>query len=263
MISPKEMERMLSNLVLFENRDGIGLLTMNNPDSMNIFDSEMMQALHDKLDEIMQENLKALIITGAGRAFVAGASIKEMSELSPSEALEFGQLGHKTFWKIETMPWPTIAMINGFALGGGSELALACDLRFASEKAKIGQPEVTLGICPGYGGTQRLTQLVGPSKAKDLIFTGRIITAQEALDLGWVDRVFSPEELEAKTWEYAEGLKKSSAHAIARSKEAIQAGLRGAEGYEKELKEFAMCFEHHDQQEGMRAFIEKRPPEFK
>lgn len=253
----------MNNLVLFENRDGIGLLTMNNPDSMNVFDSQMMQALHDKLDEISQEDLRALIITGAGRAFVAGASIKEMSELTPTQAYDFGQLGHQTFAKIEAMKWPTIAMINGFALGGGSELALACDLRFASDKAKLGQPEVTLGITPGYGGTQRLAQLVGPAKAKDLIFTGRIISAKEALDIGWVDRIYPPEELADKTWNYALGLKKASANAIARSKQAIQAGLSGQDGFETELSEFARCFEHPDQREGMRAFLEKRPPEYK
>ena len=253
----------MSNLVLFENQDGIGRLTMNNPDSLNVFDSAMMQALRDKLSEISRLELKALIITGAGRAFVAGASIKEMSRLNPDQALEFGEMGHQTFAMLEAMPWPTIAMINGFALGGGSELALACDLRFASDKAKLGQPEVTLGITPGYGGTQRLAKLIGPSKAKDLIFTGRIIGAQEALELGWVDRVFPADELDRETMNYVTGLLKNSAHAISCSKAAIDAGLAGENGYDRELSEFARCFEHPDQQEGMSAYLEKRSPEYK
>jgi len=253
----------LKELVLFENRNGIGLLTINNPDSMNVFDSDMMEALGQKLTQVEKEDLNALIITGQGRAFVAGASIKQMSQLTSEQAYVFGETGQKTFAMLEAMPWPTIAMINGFALGGGSELALACDLRFASVKAKLGQPETTLGICPGYGATQRLVELIGPSKAKDLIFTGRIIGAEEALAIGLVDRVYPADQLEIETWAYAESLKKSSAHAITRSKRAIQAGLRGEDGYQVERTEFARCFDHPDQREGMNAFLDKRSPKYK
>lgn len=253
----------MSNLVQFENRDGIGLLTLSSPETLNAFDSAMMKAFAEKLEEVSQENLHVLIITGSGKAFVAGASIKEMVNLNPEEAKEFARFGHETFKRLEDMPFPTIAMVNGFALGGGSELALSCDLRFASEKAKLGQPEVGLGIPPGYGGTQRLAELIGPSKAKDYIFTGRVIGAAEALEVGWVDRVFAPEELEAKTFEYAESIKKNSRNAIAQTKAAIFTGLRGGDGYQAEINAFSDCFSHPDQKEGMSAFLEKKPANFK
>lgn len=253
----------MNNLVQFENRDGIGILRLSNPDQLNVLDSAMVRALTDSLIDIRQMSLKVLIVTGEGKAFVAGASIKEMSTLSVEESKVFAENGHRAFHLLEAMPWPTIAMINGFALGGGSELALACDLRFASERAKLGQPEVTLGICPGYGGTQRLARLIGPSKAMDIIFTGRIIPAAEALAMGWVDRVYPADTLEAETLAYAESIRKNSAHAIVRSKAAIRVGLEGGDGYQAEIDEFAVCFAHPDQREGMTAFLEKRPPVYK
>lgn len=246
--------------LLFEREGNIGILTLNKPEVLNALSSAFISELHDKIRALKQENLSVLILTGVEKAFVAGANIKEMSALTEEQALQFAKAGHEAFEELEQFPAPVIAMINGFALGGGSELALACDFRFASSKAKLGQPEVGLGICPGFAGTQRLKKAVGPSNAKDLIFTARVITAEEALAMGYVDRVFAPEELREKTLEFARLIEKNSPYAVRMSKQAINAPKD--QGYTLEQELFAKCFGEGDQPEGMKAFLEKRPAHF-
>jgi enoyl-CoA hydratase len=205
------------------------------------------------------------VLTGSGeRAFVAGADIKYMSALSVDEAKAWGALGHEAGELLETMPKPTIAAINGFALGGGCELALACDLRYASSTAKLGQPEINLGIIPGWGGTQRLARATSLSFAKELILTGRIVGAEEALQRGLVDAVFEPGQLMEKTLETARGLASKSAVALAAAKEALNRALQGdhRENLAREADRFGELFAGEDAAEGLRAFVEKRDPRF-
>src|ERR671922_2078599 len=198
------------------------------------------------------------------RAFVAGADIKYMSGLSVLEAREWGGLGHACARLLETMPKPTIAAINGFALGGGCELALACDLRYAARSAKLGQPEINLGIVPGWGGTQRLARACGLGFAKELIFTGRLVDAEEAERRGLVDAVFEPGELLAKTVETARLLASKSPGALAAAKEVVNRALQGdhAANLEAEADRFGELFATEDAKEGMTAFVEKREPRF-
>ena len=182
--------------LLFENQDGIGILTMNRPKALNALNTETLSELSQLVDEIAKDDaVKVVILTGAERSFVAGADITEMLHFSSAQGRTFGKLGQATFNKIEKLTKPVIAAINGFALGGGCELAMSCDIRIASEKAKFGQPEVGLGIVPGFGGTQRLPRLVGRGKAKEIIFTGEVFDAQEALRIGLVEKVVPAEEL--------------------------------------------------------------------
>jgi enoyl-CoA hydratase len=205
------------------------------------------------------------VLTGSGeRAFVAGADIKYMSSLSVDEAKAWGALGHEAGELLETMPKPTIAAINGFALGGGCELALACDLRYASSTAKLGQPEINLGIIPGWGGTQRLARATSLSFAKELILTGRIVGAEEALQRGLVDAVFEPGQLMEKALETARGLASKSAVALAAAKEALNRALQGdhRENLAREADRFGELFAGEDAAEGLRAFVEKRDPRF-
>ncbi|KAF5059246.1 Crotonyl-CoA hydratase [anaerobic digester metagenome] len=248
--------------VHFENRSGIGLLTLDSPETLNSLSSDFLGEIRQAVESLPA--LDVLIITGVGKSFVAGANIKEMEALNPGEAKEFSRRGHEVFTAIENLPCPVIAMVNGFALGGGCELMLACDLRVASSRAKFGQPEVGLGIIPGFGGTQRLTLAVGPAKAKELIYTGRIIKAEEALTLGLISQIAEPEELEAAALTLAQEIQKNSAAAVGQAKRAMAQGL--AEGFEAglaaEVERFAECFEHGDQKEGMTAFLEKRKPAF-
>ena len=199
------------------------------------------------------------MLTGAGdRAFVAGADIKAMSAMNIEQAQAWGALGHETASLLETMPKPTIAAVNGFALGGGCELALACDVRYASSAARLGQPEVSIGIIPGWGGTQRLPWIVGIGRAKELIMTGRLVDAEEALRIGLVNAVFPPEKLLEKTLELARDLAAKSPLVLAAAKQAMNRTLYGDLGAEAEA--FAGLFGSDDQREGMAAFIEKRAP---
>lgn len=205
------------------------------------------------------------MLTGAGeKAFAAGADIKYMSGLGAEEAKEWGALGHEVGTLLETMPKPTIAAVNGFALGGGCELALACDIRYAASTAKLGQPEINLGIIPGWGGTQRLARVAGVGVAKELIFSGRTVGAEEAARRGLVEAVFEPDELMEKTLELAQLLASKSPLALAAAKQAINRAFQGehAANLEQEAHSFGDLFASEDAKEGLAAFVEKREPHF-
>jgi enoyl-CoA hydratase len=231
---------------------------------MNALDRETLAELRDRLRELAADaEARVVVLTGAGeRAFVAGADIKYMSGLGLQEAKEWGELGHNAAQLLETMPKPTIAAINGFALGGGCELALACDLRYASSGAKLGQPEINLGIIPGWGGTQRLARVCGLGFAKELILTGRLVDAEEALARGLVDGVHDP--VLDKALEVARLLASKSPPALAAAKRAVNRVLQGdhVENLEREADEFGSLFAGEDAKEGLTAFAEKREPKF-
>jgi enoyl-CoA hydratase len=232
----------------------------------NAFNTEHLHTLRDAIEELSRDRaVRAIIITGAGdRAFAAGADITEMRDKTPQEALEFGLLGQSVCNAIGAASQPVIAAVNGFALGGGCEVALACDIRIASENAVFGQPEVGLGIPPGWGGTQRLPRLVGPGLASELIFTGRRVTADEALRIGLVNAVYPQEQLMEKARELAELIVANSPLAVAASKVAISRAFDGnlAAGLSQEASVFALSFGTADQKEGMGAFVERRKPTF-
>lgn len=244
---------------------GIGLLTIDRPDALNALSSEVLGELHCALYGLkVDKSLRVLIITGAGRSFVAGADIAEMANMNAVEAKAFGARGAEVFRFIEEMPIPVIAAVNGFALGGGCELAMACDIRIASDKAKFGQPEVGLGITPGFSGTVRMPRLIGPGMAKEIIFSGRIVKADEALAIGLVNRVVAAEELLLVAKELATQIATQSPMAVRSAKEAIDRGLQTdvdtAIAYEQNM--FGLCFSTDEQKEGMDAFLNKRKPNF-
>ena len=256
----------MKKLVKADIKDGIMTITLDNPKTLNALDYQLLKELDEAIDQAKGDSeTKVVILTGSGKAFVAGADIKTMSSLSAVEAREFGKLGADLFRKIENLPQPVIAAINGFALGGGCELAMACDIRVASKKAKLGQPEVGLGITPGFSGTQRLPRLVGLGKAKELIFTGNIISGEEAHRIGLVDILTEPEELLTAASELAQKIAKNSSSAVGFSKSAINKGMQTDmdTAMDIELSYFALCFATGDQSEGMNAFLEKRTPAFK
>ena len=233
---------------------------------MNALDLETLGALEERLREVADDaEVRVVVLTGAGdRAFVAGADIKYMSGLSVLEARDWGGLGHRCAGLLETMPKPTIASVNGFALGGGCELALACDLRYAARSAKLGQPEINLGIVPGWGGTQRLARVCGLGFAKELILTGRLVDAEEAERRGLVNGVYDDGELLERVRETARLLASKSPLALAAAKQAVNLALQGshAASLEQEASLFAMLFSSEDQKEGMSAFVEKREAHF-
>jgi len=246
--------------------EAVAVVTIDRQDALNALDVATLSELRDGLRELGGDtSVRALVLTGAGdRAFAAGADIKYMSTLSPEQAKVWGGLGHEAGNLLETMPKPTIAAINGFALGGGCELALACDIRYASSRAKLGQPEINLGIVPGWGGTQRLARVCGVGAAKELIFTGRIVDAAEALRIGLVNAVFEPEELLAKARETAAQLAAKSPIALALAKRLCNLALGGdhARALASEVEGFAELFKGEDAREGLTAFVEKREPRF-
>lgn len=252
--------------LLIKKEGHTSILSINRPEHYNPLSSEVIKELHSAIDYIKaDDDCHVLIITGEGKAFVAGADISEMKDMNVLEAREFAKAGLEVFRKIESMEKPSIAAVNGFALGGGCELAMACDIRIASTKAKFGQPEVGLGITPGFGGTIRLSRLVGLAKAKELIFTGEIIKADEAMKIGLVNHLVEGEDLINKAMEMASKISNNAQLAVRYSKVAInknyEVDIDTAIEIEKDL--FALCFASGDQKEGMGAFIEKRKPEFK
>ena len=254
------------NTIKLEKQDGIAILTVNRPKVLNALDVNVLKELDQAIDEIRaDEEVRALIITGEGRAFVAGADIVYQSTLSLEEGRKWGEYGSGIFRKLELTQIPVIAAVNGFALGGGCELALACDMILASSKAKFGQPEVGLGITPGFSGTQRLPRKVGKAKAMELILTGEMITADEAKAIGLVNKVVEPEALMDEAVALEKKILKNGPLAVTYCKIAIQRGMEmdidSAIALENQL--FGMCFASEDQKEGMKAFIEKRPAEFK
>ena len=245
---------------------GIAVATVNRPDAMNAVDVEHAEELRRVLEELAHDTkVRVVVLTGAGdRAFIAGADIKYMQSLGVHEGLRWAELGQACAQLLETMPKPTIAAINGYALGGGCELALACDIRVASSSAKLGQPEINLGILPGWGGTQRLARTTTLGYAKELIFTGRMVDAEEALERGLVNAVHDPGELMTKTWELSENLAGKSPIALAAAKEATNLALSGDHpgNLRTEAHLFSMAFSTEDQKEGMAAFVDKREPRF-
>lgn len=253
------------SLLLEHHAHGVSWLRINRPDSLNALNSELLNELGCVLSRLAAETaIRVLLITGVGKAFVAGADICEMEGMSAIEGEAFGRLGAQVFRQIELLPFPVIAAVNGFALGGGCELALACDIRIASERAVFGQPEVGLGITAGFGGTQRLPRLVGRGIASELLFTGRSIKAEEALRIGLVNRVVGVDDLEASCEELAREIATKGPIAVRYTKRAIQRGMQAdidtANSMENSL--FGLCFSSKDQREGMGAFLQKRKPDF-
>lgn len=252
--------------IIIQKNNHIATVTINEPDKLNALNTQILSELDSAFDLLAADtDVRVIIITGADRSFVAGANIQEMAGMNYEEAKVFGAKGAAIFRKIETCPQPVIAAVNGFALGGGCELALACDIRIASEKAKFGQPEVGLGITPGFSGTQRLARLIGFAKAKELIFTGKVIMAAEALEIGLVNQVVAPELLMDEVKLMAEAIARQAPIAVQKSKEAINNGwdLPIDEGIDLEVELFARCFETEDQKNGMKAFLKKEKTEFK
>ena len=252
--------------LLVERRDRVAIITINRPEKRNALNIKTREEGAAALDELREDtSVGVVIFTGAGdKAFVAGADIAEFAGRTAITQRAV-MLGRSLFTAIDNFPKPVIAMINGYCLGGGCELALACDLRIASETASFGQPEINLGIIPGGGGTQRLTRLVGEGKAMEMILTGDIIDAREAFTLGLVNMVVPPADLEAKTMEMANRIAEKSPIALRMAKEAVRVASRANldEGLRREVDLFALCFSSEDKDEGVKAFLEKRKPAFK
>jgi len=255
-----------SNIIAEKNNSTL-LVTINREQALNSLNKETIAELQSAFDEYQSDSeIRCVIITGAGsKSFVAGADIAELAELDQAGGETLSRNGLKLMQTIQDFPWPVIAAINGFALGGGCELALACDIRLASTKAKLGQPEVSLGLIPGYGGTQRLARLVGRGKATQLIMTGEMIRADEAYRIGLVDELCEPEELMDKAQAMANEIASKAPLAIKKAKECINGGLEMtlAEGCNLEMKKFSEVCGTNDKTEGTKAFMEKRKPDFK
>ncbi len=256
----------MSDLVGVVKEDRLAIVTINHP-PVNSLNSQVMGALEKCMDELTaDESVGAVIITGAGeKAFVAGADIGEFTSLSSANGEKLSRRGQLIFQKIEDLPAPVIAAVNGFALGGGLELALACDIRVLAENARVGLPEVTLAIFPGYGGTQRLPRTIAPGKAKELIFTGDMIDGAEAYRVGLADHLVPPGEALTEARKIAENILKRGPVAVRLAKEVVNRGLREtvSEGYKIEARFFGRLCDTEDQKEGAAAFLEKRPPVFK
>ena len=247
--------------VTLEKKGPVGIVTMNRPEALNALDKQVLEDLNAVLDQVEADpEILVAVVTGAGRSFVAGADIGQMSGFTAVEGKAFGAYGNGVFLKLENLTKPTIAAVNGFALGGGCELSMACDIRIASEKAKFGQPEVGLGITPGFGGTQRLPRIVGISKAMELILTAKVINAAEAERIGLVSAVYPPEELMDKAMELANAICANAPIAVAESKRCIRMGMQTdiATGSAFEAEAFGVTCGTEDKDEGMGAFLEKR-----
>jgi len=247
--------------IKIENQDAVSIITIDRPDALNALNKKALSELKEAIDGIDTNATRCVIITGAGnKAFVAGADIGEMRDMDKTESQEFALLGSGVFSDLENLPIPVIAAVNGFALGGGCELALACDFRIASENAVFGQPEVSLGIIAGFGGTVRLWRLVGEGRAKQLLFTGAKIKAQEALEIGLVNQVVPSSELIEKAMEIAKLIAANAPLAVQVTKASINNSRfkKIEDALEMEAYFFSTCFESEDQREGMTAMLEKR-----
>ncbi len=252
--------------ILYEQKGEYAILTINREKALNALNSQVLEEISTALDEINSDEVRVLIVTGAGaRAFVAGADIGEMSTLTKAEGEAFGKKGNDVFRRLETLPIPVIAAVNGFALGGGCELAMSCDIRLCSDNAVFGQPEAGLGITPGFGGTQRLARLVGAGMAKQLIYTARNIKAEEALRIGLVNAVYAQEELLPAAEKMASVIAKNAPIAVRNCKKAINDGLEASmdEAIVIEEKLFGDCFETEDQKYGMAFFLDKNKEKVK
>ncbi|MEA5002078.1 MAG: enoyl-CoA hydratase-related protein [Christensenella sp.] len=253
--------------VLYSVQNGIGYLTINRPRAMNALNTETLKEIGAVADMVAaDEEVKVLIVRGAGgRAFVAGADISEMQDMDDKEGREISEFAQSVFSKIKNLPQVVIAAVNGYALGGGNELAMACDIRLASSRAKFGQPEVNLGIMPGFGGTQRLPRIVGKGLAKEIIFSTDMISAEEAYRIGLVNKVVAPEALMRTARDLAMKIMSKGMYGVRQAKQAINEGveLDIDAGLCKEADGWTACFTTHDQKEGMEAFVEKRKPTFK
>lgn len=251
--------------VLLEMKDHVAVITINRPKALNALSTEVLSDLNSALAEVCQtKSIYALIITGAGeKSFVAGADIAEMKDKNTDEAATYGRFGNQIFSRIENFRCPVIAAVNGFALGGGCELAMACDIRIASSNARFAQPETGLGITPGFGGTQRLPRLVGAGIAKELIYSCRQIKADEALAIGLVNKVVEPENLMEEAMKLANRIAANAPIAVANAKKAINDGLQTNmdAGVSIEVKEFSACFATEDQKLAMNAFVNKEKVE--
>ena len=253
--------------LLTENTDGIAKVTINREKAMNALNPDVLKEIRECFTALSNDaSVRVVIVTGAGeKAFVAGADISAMSSMTPQDALEFGKLGHSAMDAVDQCSKPVIAAVNGFCLGGGMELALACDFMYVSEKAKLGLPEVNLGLFPGWGGTQRLARLVGKGRAKEMIFSAKIISAQDAVDGGIANKICKPEDLLGDVRAVAVEITKKAPIAISLAKKTIHNGFDGtlAQGLDLEKNTFAKCFETQDLKEGLAAFLEKRAANFK
>ncbi len=249
--------------LLTQLENGIFIITINRPDKLNALNKDVIKELDEVFDEVSRNNqIKSVIITGAGpKSFVAGADITEFNSLSKQQGIDVAKKGQEVFFKIENSSKPVMAAVNGFALGGGCELAMACHFRIASDNAKFGQPEVNLGLIPGYGGTQRLTALVGKGKAMEMILSANTITAAEALQCGLINYVVSSDELLPKSKSILEIINTKAPVAVAQSIASINA-YSGEEGFKTEINNFGKCFDTEDLKEGIKAFSEKRKANF-
>lgn len=252
--------------LLVEDKGNVRVITLNRPQELNSLNSELLSELDSAMAAAAGDRqVKVIIITGAGKAFAAGADISQMATMNAAEGKSFGAFGSAVFRRIETLGKPVIAAVNGYALGGGCELAMACDIRIGSSKAKVGQPETNLGITPGFSGTQRLARIVGMGRAKEMIFTGEPVDAMEAWRTGLFNKVVEPEELMDTAMAMAEKIAGKAPLALTYAKEAVNQGYEADldTGIALEANLFGLCFSTRDQKEGMRAFLERRPPEFK
>ncbi len=253
--------------IIFNVEGDIAIITFNRPKALNALNQQLLHEFADAIEEIkMNEDIQVLILTGQGdKSFVAGADISEIAKLSPLQAKKFSELGHRVIGSLEALPIPVIGAVNGFALGGGTEIALACDFIYASENAKFGLPEITLGLIPGFGGTQRLPRLIGKNMAKELVYTGKMLSAEEALQAGIVNKVVAKEDLMESVLKTAKAIALKGKVSLRAAKQTINSGIDVdlATGCKLEIDAFSLCLSSEDALEGTSAFLEKRKPEFK
>jgi len=253
--------------IIYEIQNAIAMITFNRPKALNALNGALIDELSDALDNVAgNEDIKVLILTGAGdKSFVAGADITELATFNPLQGKLFSEKGQSTIFKLQALSIPVIAAVNGFALGGGSEIALACDFIYASENAKFGLPEITLGIIPGFGGTQRLPRLIGTHAAKELIFTGKMISADEAQALGMVNQVCPADTLMEQVQKTAQTIASRGRVSLRAAKQAVNRGMNVdiVTGCQIEVEAFSLCMASPDAKEGTSAFLEKRKAEFK